>query len=135
LNFIWTFSAKRLQIERLELGIWYDLGISKELLKSLCRPFAVKESAEKKTPKNILLGVSWSRRNAQLLAKRAQGQILGKPKGTLQKSKFDQNLEKIKELLGYGLSVRKIARVLGYTSHIALNTYINKRGLHQTVEA
>jgi DNA invertase Pin-like site-specific DNA recombinase len=69
-----------------------------------------------------------------LSAKRAQGQILGKPKGTLQKSKFDQNLEKIKELLGYGLSVRKIARVLGYTSHIALNTYINKRGLRQTVE-
>ena len=59
-------------------------------------------------------------------AKRAQGQILRKPKDTLQKSKFDQNLEKIKELLGYGLSVRKIARVLGYTSHIALNTYINK---------
>ena len=47
LNFIWTFSAKRLQIERLELGIWYDFGISKELLKSLCGPFAVKESAEK----------------------------------------------------------------------------------------
>jgi hypothetical protein len=47
-----------------------------------------------------------------LSAKRAQGQILGKPQGTLQKSKFDQNLEKIKELLGYGLSVRKIARVL-----------------------
>ena len=66
---------------------------------------------------------------------RAQGLILGKPKDTLQKSKFDQNLEKIKELLGYALSVRNIARVLGYTSHIALNTYINKRGLHQTVEA
>jgi len=29
-----------------------------------------------------------------LSAKRAQGQILGKPKDTLQKSKFDQNLEK-----------------------------------------
>ena len=70
-----------------------------------------------------------------LAAKRAQGQILGKPKGTLQKSKFDQDLERIKELLGYGLSVRKIARVLGYTSHIALNTYINKRGLHRTVQA
>jgi hypothetical protein len=25
--------------------------------------------------------------------------------------------------------VRKIAKVLGYSSHIALNTYINKRGL------
>jgi DNA invertase Pin-like site-specific DNA recombinase len=70
-----------------------------------------------------------------LSAKRAQGQILGKPKGTSQKSKFDQKLERIKELLGYGLSVRKIARVLGYTSHIALNTYINKRGLHRTVQA
>lgn len=70
-----------------------------------------------------------------LSAKKAQGQSLGKPKGTLQKSKFDQNREKIKELLGYGLSVRKIAKVLGYTSHIALNTYINKRGLHQPVKA
>jgi hypothetical protein len=36
-----------------------------------------------------------------------------------------------KELLGYGLSVRKIAKVLGYSSHIALNTYINKRGLRE----
>ena len=50
--------------------------------------------------------------------------MLGKAKGTLQKSKFDQHLVRIKELLSYGLSVRKIARVLGYSSHIALNTYI-----------
>jgi DNA invertase Pin-like site-specific DNA recombinase len=70
-----------------------------------------------------------------LAAKKAQGQVLGKPKGTLQKSKFDQNVERIKELLGYGLSVRKIAKVLGYSSHIALNTYINKRGLQQAVNA
>ena len=64
-----------------------------------------------------------------LAAKKAQGQPLGKPKGTLQKSKFDKDVARIKELLGYGLSVRKIAKVLGYASHIALNTYINKRGL------
>lgn len=64
-----------------------------------------------------------------LTAKKAQGQPLGKPKGTLQKSKFDKDVARIKELLGYGLSVRKIAKVLGYASHIALNTYINKRGL------
>jgi DNA invertase Pin-like site-specific DNA recombinase len=70
-----------------------------------------------------------------LAAKKAQGQVLGKPKGTLQKSKFDQNVERIKELLGYGLSVRKIAKVLGYSSHIALNTYINKRGLQQAVNS
>ena len=69
-----------------------------------------------------------------LAAKKAQGQPLGKPKGTLQKSKFDQDVPQIKELLGYGLSVRKIAKVLGYSSHIALNTYINKRGLREAVK-
>ena len=67
-----------------------------------------------------------------LAAKRAQGQRLGKPKGIIQKSKFDRDLSRIQELLGYGLSVRKIAKVLGYSSHIALNTYINKRGLRQS---
>ena len=70
-----------------------------------------------------------------LAAKKASGQQLGKPKGTLQKSKFDNSLDRIKELLGYGLSVRKIAKVLGYSSHIALNTYINKRGLQQVAKA
>lgn len=64
-----------------------------------------------------------------LAAKKAQGQTLGKPKGTIQKSKFDQHLEKIKDFLGMGLSVRKIAKLLGYSNHIALNTYINKRGI------
>ena len=64
-----------------------------------------------------------SRTKEALQAKRIQGVKLGKPKGTIQKSKFDKDLEKIKELLGYGLSARKIARVLGYTSYIALNTY------------
>jgi DNA invertase Pin-like site-specific DNA recombinase len=64
-----------------------------------------------------------------LASKKRGGQILGKPKGTIQKSKFDDNLDKIKELLGYGLSVRKIANVLGYTNHIAINTYIKKRNL------
>ena len=64
-----------------------------------------------------------------LASKKREGQILGKPKGTIQKSKFDNNIEKIKELLGYGLSVRKIANFLGYKSHISLNTYINKRNI------
>lgn len=64
-----------------------------------------------------------------LASKKREGQILGKPKGTIQKSKFDKDVEKIKELLGYGLSMRKMAKVLGYTNHIALNTYINKRKL------
>ncbi len=66
-----------------------------------------------------------------LNAKRMQGITLGKPKGTIQKSKFDTDLPRIKELLMLGLSVRKIASLLGYANHFALNTYINKRKLRE----
>lgn len=69
-----------------------------------------------------------------LASKKRQGQILGKPKGTIQKSKFDKHAEKIKELLDYGLSVRKISSVLEYNNHIALNTYINKRNLKKKLQ-
>ena len=69
-----------------------------------------------------------------LAAKRAQGQVLGKPMGTIQKSKFDQHVDQIKDLLEMGLSVRKIAKVLGYTNHIALNTYINKRQIRSVMK-
>jgi len=64
-----------------------------------------------------------------LASKKRQGQILGKPIGTIQKSKFDKDVDKIKELLSYNLSARKITKVLGYKNHISLNTYINKRKL------
>lgn len=64
-----------------------------------------------------------------LASKKREGKILGKPKGTIQKSKFDKDVEKIKELLGVGLSVRKITKVLGYKNNISLNIYINKRNL------
>ncbi len=70
-----------------------------------------------------------------LAAKKAQGQVLGKPLGTIQKSKFDQHIDQIKDLLEMGLSVRKIAKVLGYSNHIALNTYINKRKIRSIVMA
>jgi DNA invertase Pin-like site-specific DNA recombinase len=66
-----------------------------------------------------------------LAAKKQQGQTLGKPKGTIQKSQFDADRERIKDLLQLDLSVRKIARLLGYKSHYALNTYINKRHLRE----
>lgn len=67
-----------------------------------------------------------------LAAKRMQGVTLGKPKGTIQKSKFDKDVDRIKELLKLGLSVRKITKVLGYTNHLALNTYINKRKIRES---
>lgn len=44
-----------------------------------------------------------------LAVKKSQGVKLGKPKGTLQASKFDQHRQTVCELLALGLSVRKIA--------------------------
>jgi DNA invertase Pin-like site-specific DNA recombinase len=66
-----------------------------------------------------------------LAAKKAQGVTLGKPKGTLQASKFDANRTRIEELLSVGLSVRKIAAILGYSNHIGLNTYVKKRQIRE----
>ena len=59
--------------------------------------------------------------------KKLNGISLGKPKGTIQKSKFDMQREKIEELLAVGLSVRKISKLLGYNNHIGLNNYVKKR--------
>ncbi|QDP72196.1 resolvase [Legionella israelensis] len=64
-----------------------------------------------------------------LASKKRQGIKLGKPKGTIQKSKFDKDVDKINELLNLGLSVRKISAFLGYSNHIGLNNYIRKRNL------
>ena len=68
-----------------------------------------------------------------LAAKKAQGVKLGKPKGTIQTSKFDKDRERIEELLLLGLSVRKIAGVMGYSSHVGLNTYVKKRKIRETL--
>ena len=64
-----------------------------------------------------------------LTAKKLNGIALGKPKGTIQKSKFDEQRGKIEELLAMGLSVRKIAKLLGYNNHIGLNSYVKKRDI------
>ena len=65
-----------------------------------------------------------------LAAKRAQGVLLGKPKGTIQTSMYDKDRERIVELLSLGLSVRKISLShLGYGYPSSLHTYVTKRGL------
>jgi len=68
-----------------------------------------------------------------LTAKKLDGVSLGKPKGTIQKSKFDLQRDKIEELLGVGLSVRKIAKLLGYNNHIGLNNYVKKRNIRENI--
>lgn len=68
-----------------------------------------------------------------LTAKKLSGASLGKPKGTIQKSKFDKQRDKIEELLAVGLSVRKIAKLLGYNNHIGLNNYVKKRKIRENL--
>ena len=49
-----------------------------------------------------------------LAEKKTLGVELGKRVGTIQKSKFDKDVERIKELLSLGVSIRKISKVTGY---------------------
>jgi DNA invertase Pin-like site-specific DNA recombinase len=74
-----------------------------------------------------------SRTKEALAVKKGQGIKLGKPKGTLQKSKFDKHIDRIKELLKLGLSVRKITKLFGFQNHISLNNYLNKRNIKKQI--
>ncbi len=42
-------------------------------------------------------------------------------------------MAKIKELLAWGLFIRKIANYVGYSNHMGLNRYINKRNIRNTI--
>ena len=67
-----------------------------------------------------------------LRSKKANGIILGKPKGTIQKSIYDKDKDRIIELLGLGLSVRKIAtRHLGLKHYNNLAKYVRRRDLRR----
>jgi len=68
-----------------------------------------------------------------LAAKKAKGIKLGKPVGTIQRSKFDKDIERIKELLSLGVSIRKSSKILGYSNHIGLSSYIKKRKIMNEV--
>ena len=72
-----------------------------------------------------------SRRTKEALAaKKAQGVLLGKPKGTIQSSQFDKDRQRIVELLSLGLSVRKIAlEHLRYGDPSSLHYYVRTRQL------
>lgn len=135
------------ELSRLGRSTAEVIGLVNELIKKQVRVIAIKQSLDIKqhdmTSKVMITLFSLfaelerdliSLRTKEALAsKKAQGIQLGKPKGTVQKSKFDKDASKIKELLALGLSVRKIANFLGYTNHIGLNTYIKKRELRQSV--
>lgn len=71
-----------------------------------------------------------------LKARKAQGVVLGKPKGTTQKSKYDAHVDRIVELHTLGLSLNKIVSnhlepVMGKgnCSVASLSVYLKRRGL------
>ena len=76
-----------------------------------------------------------SKRTKEALADRkAQGATLGKPKGTIQDSIYDEDQERITELLSLGVSARRISvKHLGYGTPSSLNYYINTRGLRKSL--
>lgn len=131
------------ELSRLGRSTAEVIGLVNELIQKQVRVIAIKQSLDIKhhdmTSKVMITLFSLfselerdliSLRTKEALAnKKAQGIQLGKPKGTIQKSKFDKDQEKIKELLALGLSVRKIANLLGFSNHIGLNTYVKKRNL------
>lgn len=62
-----------------------------------------------------------------------RGIKLGKEIGTIQKSKYDKDKGRIIELLGFGLSYRKIINQLGYGEVSSLYTYVKKRKLKTSI--
>ncbi len=63
-----------------------------------------------------------------LQARKAKGIKLGKPKGTIQTSMYDQDQAKIFHLHQMGVPLRKIIDVhLGYGKYLSLKQYIKKR--------
>ena len=131
------------ELSRLGRSTAEVIGLVNELIQKKVRVIAIKQSLDIKhhdmTSKVMITLFSLfselerdliSLRTKEALAnKKAQGIQLGKPKGTIQKSKFDKDQNRIKELLALGLSVRKIANLLGFSNHIGLNTYVKKRNL------
>ena len=65
-----------------------------------------------------------------LASKKAQGVVLGKPKGTIQSSMYDKDRERIEELVALGVPQKRISeRHLKYGTTKSLSYYIRTRKL------
>ena len=127
------------ELSRLGRSTAEIIGLINELVKKQVRVIAIKQNLDIRqqdmnskiitTLFSLFADLISLRTKEALASKKLQGVQLGKPKGTIQKSKFDKDLLKIKELIDLGLSVRKIATFLGCTNHIGLNSYVKKRGI------
>lgn len=75
-----------------------------------------------------------SRTKEALASKKAQGVILGKPKGTIQASMYDKDRERIEELLSLGVPQKRIIEHhLKYGTIKSLSYYIKTRKLSKQI--
>ena len=73
-----------------------------------------------------------SRTKEALAARKAQGVVLGKPKGTIQASMYDKDRGKIQDLLLLGVPQTQIVKIhLGYGTPKSLSYYIRTRKLRK----
>lgn len=68
-----------------------------------------------------------------LAARKSNGQILGKPKGTIQKSLYDSQLNVIISLLQKKMDIANISRFIGIGKPRSLQNYVNSRKLKNLV--
>src|SRR5574344_423948 len=69
------------------------------------------------------------RTKSALAQRKAQGVKLGRKKGQIVKSKFDEHKDKIEELISYKVPISKIVELIGVGTRQSLHTYINSRGI------
>ena len=116
LNLIEKFNSKNIKlifIKQPELST--DNSALSNLLISIYGYFA-------QTEREII-----SERTKQGLAvARAKGKILGRQKGQIVKSMYDEHKDKIEELYKLGLSVQKIVKYIGIGTQPSLRSYVKK---------
>jgi DNA invertase Pin-like site-specific DNA recombinase len=69
------------------------------------------------------------RTKSALAQRKSQGIKLGRKKGQIVKSKFDEHKDKIEELISYKVPISKIVELIGVGTRQSLHTYINSRGI------
>lgn len=71
------------------------------------------------------------RTKSALAQRKAQGVKLGRKKGTIVKSKYDEKLDTIKELLNKNVSISSISKIIGIGTRQSLNNFIISRKLKE----
>ena len=131
------------ELSMLGRSIGQIVCIVDELVKNEIRFVAIKEAIEingkNELPTRVLIslfgllaeierGLISDRTRQGLAAARAKGRLLGRPKGSLGKSRLDGKDRFIKEELKYGVAKSAIARKLG-VSRTTLVNYIRTRNI------